>query len=248
MRTLRWRASTAVEPLSADAAAPSPRRKAQRAAHSLPVASSRPASSRPATTLTDERRRFQALVRADGTLTLGPIDRLDPQDRRARAGPARLQRLDVLAHDDRGRRAEAPIDGSRLLTKTIRRLALQLRGGLRRPPADRVRWPVLPSARARPPCASGVGSASPPPARASGTQRQPRRRPVRAGSTARSTVSSQREMREDVLARCRAGAARRPSMGASSSAVAGVEVGAQALLGTSVMPPSRPFAGACAAG
>ena len=52
--------------------------------------------------LVDERRRFQAIVRADGTLTLGPDHRLDPQDRRPHARTSRLQRLDVLARGARG--------------------------------------------------------------------------------------------------------------------------------------------------
>ena len=40
-------------------------------------------------TLVDERRRYQATVRADGTLALGTDHRLDPQDRRARARACR---------------------------------------------------------------------------------------------------------------------------------------------------------------
>ena len=51
----------------------------------------------PGETLFDAQRRHRALVRADGALTLGPARRLDPQDRRAGAGPAGLQRLDLLA-------------------------------------------------------------------------------------------------------------------------------------------------------
>ena len=66
----------------------------------------------PGAILTDERRRYQAMVRADGALAFGNLVGIHPQDRRARAGPAGLQWLDLLAH--RGsRRASTPIDDVR---------------------------------------------------------------------------------------------------------------------------------------
>ena len=56
----------------------------------------------PGTVLYDPAARHEAKVRADGSIACGRRARLDPQDRRACARGARLQRLDLLAL--RGRR------------------------------------------------------------------------------------------------------------------------------------------------
>ena len=57
----------------------------------------------PGITLTDERGRIRAEVKADGTLSVAGPTGLDPSPRRRSAGQDRLQRLDLLALRGRGR-------------------------------------------------------------------------------------------------------------------------------------------------
>ena len=57
----------------------------------------------PGITLTDERGRVRAEVKADGTLSVAGPAGLDPPPGRAGAGQDRLQRLDLLALRGRGR-------------------------------------------------------------------------------------------------------------------------------------------------
>ena len=91
----------AVEPLPEEALAIAPTRRSEpRVAFSSVVEAG---LARPGERLVDAGRRHGALVRADGALAAGPAGWLDPQDRRAGAGAARLQRLDLLAY--RARRA-----------------------------------------------------------------------------------------------------------------------------------------------
>ena len=52
--------------------------------------------------LVDERRRYRPWCAPTARWRSGPIDRLDPQDRRAGARTSRLQRLDLLARGARG--------------------------------------------------------------------------------------------------------------------------------------------------
>ena len=93
-----------------DAVEPLPRRRvaaranaAQRAARALPQRGRSRAGRAPARLWSTRGAATRRSVRADGALAARPGRRLDPQDRRAGAGAARLQRLDLLA-----RRAARP--------------------------------------------------------------------------------------------------------------------------------------------
>ena len=95
MRRRRSRRIAAVEPLAAEAIAPAPAKRAEPRVPFLSVVEGGLVS--PGEALVDERRRHKALVRAGRHAGARARDRLDPQDRRARPGPAGLQRLDLLA-------------------------------------------------------------------------------------------------------------------------------------------------------
>ena len=111
----------AVEPLAAEAIAPAPARRAEPRVPFLSVVEGGLVS--PGEALVDERRRHKALVRAGRNAGARSRDRLDPQDRSARPGPAGLQRLDLLArraqrrprHDRRLPGNRARRDGHRLI-------------------------------------------------------------------------------------------------------------------------------------
>ena len=86
----------AVEPLAEGAVATAPTRRSEpRVAFASVVEAG---LARPGERLVDAGRRHSAVVRADGALAVGAAVGSDPQDRRAGAGPAGLQRLDVLAY------------------------------------------------------------------------------------------------------------------------------------------------------
>ena len=127
-RRRRARRIAAVEPLADEAIAPAPAKRAEPRVPFLSVVEGglvQRRARRSSTSAAATRR----MVRADGTLALGPVDRLDPQDRRARPGPAGLQRLDLLArraqrrprHDRRLPGNRARRDGHRLIWRAAAR-------------------------------------------------------------------------------------------------------------------------------
>ncbi len=102
------------------------------------------------------KRRHAALVRADGALAYGGKCRLDPPDRRARAGARGLQRLDLLARRDpegprrhrHAARQGARRDGGvgtihRLSSRPIRGQDLAIPVGRSVTAAERIRIAVL---------------------------------------------------------------------------------------------------------